>query len=171
MGHGEFRSGVSVRDDEIEGAVEAALARHLPEVDLREVRVLAGGEPMLRVVIDRDGGVDHDLCVDVTHALEAAGLRETHGIEVSSPGPEPPLRTADHFRAAVGQRLRLRLDDEGSRPRDRTATLLGVSGDTLTVRFGDEGEELDVPIRSVRRARTLANDHAPLAGAGGGVTS
>lgn len=160
-----------MKDAEIESTVEAALARALPEVDLREVRILAGRDPMLRIVVDRDGGVDHGLCVDVTRALEEAGLRERHGIEVSSPGPEPPLRTAEHFRAVVGGRVRLRLDEEGSRPRDRSGTLLGVSGDILTVRFGDADDPVDVPIQAVRRARSLANEHAPLAGTGGGITA
>ncbi|MGI9539779.1 MAG: ribosome maturation factor RimP [Miltoncostaeaceae bacterium] len=158
-------------DAEIESTVEAALARELPDVDLREVRVLAGREPMVRVVVDRAAGVDHGLCVDVTRALEAEGLRERHGIEVSSPGPEPPLRTTEHFRAVLGGRISLRLEEDGSRPRDRTATLLAVSGEILSVRFGDAGDPIDVPIHSVRRARSLANDHAPLAGARGGVTA
>ena len=68
---------------ELEEAVEAQLASRLPEVDLRELRVMRGGsDPMLRVVIDHPEGVDHRLCADVTTALDAIGLRERYGIEV-----------------------------------------------------------------------------------------
>ena len=61
----------------------------------------------LRVLVDRDGGVDVDALTDATRAvsslldeLDPIGGRYT--LEVSSPGLERPLRTAAHFRRAVG---------------------------------------------------------------------
>lgn len=122
----------------VEHEVEAALQDALPDVDLREVQVVgAHGDEMLRVVIDHPDGVTHDLCANVTHVLDRAGLRDRFGIEVSSPGPEPPLRTHDHYRQAIGSRVALRLMAEpGTRARR-------VSGVVRTV--DDAGMVLETP--------------------------
>ncbi len=109
---------------EVEQQVAETIAAATPDVDLREIQVVGrGDERMLRLVIDHPSGVDHGLCVAVTQALDAAGLRERFGIEVSSPGPEPPLRTIDHYRSAVGDRVRLGVRGEEDR---RTRTVSGV---------------------------------------------
>ncbi len=144
------------RREVAEQAVEACLAEHLPDVDLREVTIVgSAGDPMLRVVIDHPDGVDHDLCARVTRELELIGLRDEHGIEVSSPGPEPPLRTLDHFRDAVGANVRVRVGTEDARRgwRERTGELLGVDESTLTLGQG-EGV-LQIKLADVRRAHEL----------------
>jgi ribosome maturation factor RimP len=144
------------RREVAEEAVEACLAESLPEVDLREVTIVGSArDPMLRVVIDHPDGVDHDLCVRVTHELEQVGLRDEHGIEVSSPGPEPPLRTPRHFRDAVGAQVRIRVSDAKSSRgwRERTGELLGVDDDGLTLGL-DEGV-LQIKLADVRRAHEI----------------
>ncbi len=93
---------------DVEREVERILAGSLPDVDLRDVTVVgAGDDGMLRLVVDHPNGVNHELCVAVTQALDEAGLRDRYGIEVSSPGPEPPLRTLEHYRAAIGSTVTL----------------------------------------------------------------
>ncbi|MBY0395606.1 MAG: ribosome maturation factor RimP, partial [Thermoleophilia bacterium] len=93
----------------IERRVESRLAAAVPDVDLLELTLAGGREAgMLRLVVDHPEGVDHDLCVAVTRALEEDGLLDEYGVEVWSPGPEPPLRTPEHFRRAVGRRVRVR---------------------------------------------------------------
>ncbi len=144
------------RREAAERAVEARLAETLPEVDLREVTIVhSGGDPMLRVVIDHPAGVDHDLCSQVTRKLEEVGLRDQYGIEVWSPGPEPPIRTLEHYRSAVGSHVKLRVDapDASRGWRTRTGTLLGVGEEELTLAGGDG--VLQIPLRDVRRAHLL----------------
>ena len=144
------------RRETAERAVEARLAEALPEVDLREVTIVhSGGDPMLRVVIDHPAGVDHDLCARVTRELEAVGLRDRFGIEVWSPGPEPPIRTLEHYRRAVGSEVRLRVDapDASRGWRTRTGTLLEVDEGALTL-AGGEGV-LQIPLQDVRKAHLL----------------
>ena len=60
------------------------------------------------VYIDHPAGVDHALCERVTRALDA--YRADFAIDVSSPGPERPLRTRTHFASAVGRRVAVRTD-------------------------------------------------------------
>ena len=140
----------------VEREVEARLAEVMPDVDLLEVTVAGRrGAGTLRAVVDHPDGVDHDLCARVTGALAGAGLLDRFGIEVWSPGPEPPLRTPRHFRRAVGRRVKLQTDPERS-PRGRrscTGTLLAADERALTIAEADG--VVEVPLSAVRRARAL----------------
>jgi ribosome maturation factor RimP len=137
--------------DTIEREVEARLSRELPEVELLEVAVTGrGGSAALRAVIDHPAGVDHDLCARVTRVLD--GYLERYSIEVSSPGPERPLRTPEQFRDAVGRRVQLRLDQSAAEGRRScTGTLVGVGEDRVALASA-EGV-VDVPLAAIRRAR------------------
>jgi ribosome maturation factor RimP len=142
---------------EIEREVERRLAQALPRVDLLEVTVSGGGDSaMLKVVIDHPEGVDHDLCAEVTHALEAAGLRDEFGIEVWSPGPERPLRTERHFQEALGHRIKVWRADTRRRP--QTARLTTVAGDEIVVEVA--GEPVTIPLAEVRRAHLAPEEVA-----------
>lgn len=138
--------------DEIERRVETALAAALPEVDLLELRVLAGPDAMLRLVVDHPGGVDHEVCVAVTKALDDAGILEEHGAEVWSPGPEPPLRRPEHFRRAVGRRVRIRMEREDGA---RSVTGVLVAADDAAVRVELDDGVMEIPFEHVRRANAV----------------
>lgn len=120
--------------DAIERDVVDRLAVDLPDVDVLEVLVVGRADAAtLRVTVDHASGVDHELCVAVTRVLDAAGMRDRFTIEVSSPGLEPPLRTTEHFSAALGRRVQLRVEGDGGGLRTRTGTLLAVDDDTLSL--------------------------------------
>jgi ribosome maturation factor RimP len=136
--------------DSIERRVEAVLARVLPAVDLLEVRV--AGPETLRVTVDHPDGVDHGVCADVTHALEADGLLDQYGIEVWSPGPEPPLRTVEHFRRAVGRRVQIRVGGAHGGHAHR-GTL--VEADDRVLRLSDGQTLMEIPFSEVREANAL----------------
>ena len=88
---------------EISGVVEEAL----PGVEVLAVE-LSGPERMT-VYVDRAGEpVDLALCERVTRVLSDY-LRE-YGIDVSSPGPERPLRKPEHFQRALGRQVKLKTD-------------------------------------------------------------
>ena len=140
----------------IEREVEARLAEVMPDVDLLEVTVAGRrGNGTLRAVVDHPDGVDHDLCVRVTEALAGAGLLERFGIEVWSPGPEPPLRLPRHYERAVGRRVKLQLDPEDAPigRRSCTGTLLAADERNLTIARADG--IVEIPLSAVRRARAL----------------
>lgn len=83
-------------------------------------------------------------------------------LEVSSPGIERPLRTAAHFAAMVGKRVKLELSEPLAGtipPRKRfTGTVLGVapgaSGDEVALEV--DGETYGIPLRALGRARLVA---------------
>jgi ribosome maturation factor RimP len=137
----------------IEREVEQHLAAAMPAVDLLEVVVTGRGDrAMLRTVIDHPDGVTHDLCAEVTHVLDRAGMRDRFGIEVWSPGPERPLRTLEHFRRAIGRRVTIRpVRSPRWARRSITGTLVTVDGESLGIDEG--GERIEIARGDVHRAR------------------
>src|SRR5690606_13015901 len=77
---------------------------------------------VVRVTIDRTGGVDIDAIAHLTREVSRAFDRHDpiagrYTLEVSSPGLERPLRTPAHFARAVGAtvRIKTRPGTEGDR--------------------------------------------------------
>ncbi|KKL11179.1 hypothetical protein LCGC14_2548430, partial [marine sediment metagenome] len=88
MGQQQQTSGVGSAG--IEAEVEGRLASLGPGVEVLMVETApTRGSRALRVLLDRPGGVDHDLCARASHELQ--GLSRELAIEVSSPGPDRPL--------------------------------------------------------------------------------
>ena len=142
---------------DMELLVERALAERMPEVDLLQLSVLSARGGTLRLVVDHPDGVDHDLCAAVTRALGDAGLLEEYGAEVWSPGPEPPLRTPEHFRRAVGRRVRVETGASGGR-RSLTGTLVEAGDASLRLSLADG--DVEVPYTEVRRAHAFEDEEA-----------
>ena len=88
--------------------------------DLEDVVVTpAGKRRLLRVVVDRDGGVSLDDVAELSRAAaEALDASEVMGdtpyvLEVSSPGVDRPLTEPRHWRRAIGRLVRASLRDGG----------------------------------------------------------
>ena len=126
---------------EISGKVEEAL----PGVEVLAVE-LTGPERMT-VYVDRAGEpVDIALCERVTRVLSDY-LRE-YGVNVSSPGPERPLRKPEHFERAVGRRVKLKT--EGRKLRGEVTR---AGADAVTV--AADGGEVDIPYGEIVRGNLI----------------
>ena len=137
---------------DIEARVETALARAMPEVDLLELTVLPSQGGTLRLVVDHPDGVDHGVCAAVTKVLDDAGLLELYGAEVWSPGPEPPLRTPEHFRRALGRRVSVRAQEDGV-SRSYTGVVMAAGEESVSLSSPDGIAE--IPFSAVRRAHAF----------------
>jgi ribosome maturation factor RimP len=102
-------------DRALPARLEAALGPALGGlgVDLEGIEISpAGRRRVLRVVVDRDGGVDLDAVAEVSRAvaavLEADELMgaEPYVLEVTSPGVDRPLTQPRHWRRAAGRTVR-----------------------------------------------------------------
>jgi ribosome maturation factor RimP len=120
---------------------------------------LAGG--VLRVTIDREGGVDIEAISLVTR--ETSRLLDHHDpvpgrytLEVSSPGLERTLRTPTHFAKAIGRTVRVKTKPsvEGERRLDGVLVLADDEG--IEVAEGDAaGPRRRVAYDDIERARTV----------------
>ncbi len=114
-------------------------------VSLWDVRFLKEGATwVLRIFIDKEGGVSIDDCVDFTHAinpvLDAADpIEQAYCLEVSSPGIERELTREAHFEACRGQKIKLRTIRPVDGARDFSGVLEDYADGALTLRFPDGG--------------------------------
>ncbi len=105
--------------------------------DLEDVTVTtAGRRRVVRLVVDRDGGVDLDAVAEVSREVSAAldagdALGEVpYTLEVTSPGVDRPLTLPRHWRRATGRLVRVTLaDGEVLTARVRRADEAGVTFD------------------------------------------
>lgn len=133
--------------------VEAA-GLELWEVELRG----QGGRPVLRVTVDREGGVDLDGIAEVSERLSRRLDLEDfsdrpYQLEVSSPGVERTLREPRHFEQSIGRTLRVRtvVPVEGRRVHEGAL----VSADAEAIVVASDGGELRVPYADVASAKTV----------------
>jgi ribosome maturation factor RimP len=129
--------------DEIAPAVES----RVPGVEVLAVELPSTNR--LRVYIDHEGGVDHALCERVTYVLDA--YRSEYAIEVSSPGPDRPLRKREHFADAIGERVSVRSETRKNRYR---GILTEAGDDTITLDTGDAAE-VHIPYEAIVRANLI----------------
>jgi ribosome maturation factor RimP len=115
--------------------------------------------PVLRVLVDRAGGVDLDTLSEVTRAVSA--LLDEHDpvpgrytLEVSSPGVERPLRLPRHFEGAVGSAVAVKTVPgyDGERRLDGTLAAADQAGVTLALA---DGGEVRLSYDDIAKARTV----------------
>jgi ribosome maturation factor RimP len=141
--------------EELVGPVVEASGLELWEASFRK----EGGRMVLRVTVDRDGGVDLDAISDVSERLsrrldlERFSQDRPYALEVSSPGVERALREPRHFRRSVGGRVRVKTKAPIDGRRVHEGAL--VSADAEAIVIASDGGELRVPYADVSSARTV----------------
>jgi ribosome maturation factor RimP len=104
----------------------------------------AGNKRVLRIALDRDGGIGIDHITDATRALsEALDASDVMGaqpytLEVTSRGVDRPLTEPRHWRRNAGRLVRLRLADDSSidgRIGDSDDTGVEIEGRTSSQRL------------------------------------
>jgi ribosome maturation factor RimP len=87
-------------------------------LSLYDVEVTGSGRArVLRVLVDRDGGIDLEAIADATQSISPlldappldAVITGPYALEVSSPGLERPLRTSAHYARAVGETISVKV--------------------------------------------------------------
>ncbi|HEX9716937.1 MAG TPA: ribosome maturation factor RimP [Actinomycetota bacterium] len=116
------------------------------------------GRMMLRVTVDRDGGIDVDTISEMSERLSRRLDLEDFGrgryqLEVSSPGLERPLRQPRHFQRSVGEQVKVKTVEPVAGSKIHAGAL--VSADAEAIVIATDGGELRVPYANVASARTV----------------
>ncbi|MEW6690930.1 MAG: ribosome maturation factor RimP [Pseudomonadota bacterium] len=112
---------------------------------------------LLRIFIDRPGGITVDQCADVsrqlTHVLAVEGI-DYDRLEVSSPGLDRRLRKAADFARFAGQRIEVRTKAPDATGRRRFAgRLKGLAEGVVTVEV--DGAGVGFRLEEIDRARLV----------------
>jgi ribosome maturation factor RimP len=123
-------------------------------VEVEHVR--APGGAVLRLYIDREGGVSVTDCAGVSrevgHLLDAEDVMQgRYFLEVSSPGVDRVLRKPEHFEKFRGREVRVRTKAPVGGKRKLTGRIASCSNDTLCIQC-ETGEVVEVPLGSIEKA-------------------
>ena len=126
-----------------------------------------GGRRTLRVVVDREGGLDLDAIAALSDKIARRLDLEDFGtgryeLEVSTPGIERPLRSPAQFARAVGQQVKVKTTEPVDGARLHAGVLVASDDDGIVVEV--DGAARRVPIADIASARTVADWSAELKG-------
>ncbi len=137
-------------------ALEPVAAEHGYEIVDAEI-LGSGKSPILRIYIDKEGGVNLD---DISEAQqewledvvdEKDIINGNYMLEVSSPGIDRPLRTREHFVRFAGENVKITAEPIDGRKRFN-GKLQGMDGDDVVVEI-DDGQVFHIPYDTIQTAK------------------
>lgn len=120
---------------------------------------LAGSKrkPLLRVFIDKKGGVTLDDCEKFSRALSASldvedPIKFSYILEVSSPGLDRPLKGVRDFETNVGKLARVITKESIDRQNFFMGRIIAVKDNNIKLLIGEK-VEMDIPFEQISKAR------------------
>ncbi|MFZ0325412.1 MAG: ribosome maturation factor RimP [Actinomycetes bacterium] len=146
--------------DRVQRVLSPVLAASGYDLEALEVQP-AGRRRLLKVVVDRDGGVDLDAVAtisrDLSAALDASDAMgdQAYVLEVTSPGVDRPLTQPRHWRRARSRLVSVTLRDH--------STIQGrvSDSDELTATVVDDGGVHQIPYAEVQQAHVEVEFRRP----------
>jgi len=128
-------------------------------VDIEFARM--GKDAVLRLFIDKDGGIALDDCAEVSRELSAILDVEdiipvNYTLEVSSPGLDRPLKKLQDYERYTGRLVKIRTyepfpDDAGNKRKTFLGTLEGLADGSVRITL-KEGQTASIPLERVAKA-------------------
>jgi ribosome maturation factor RimP len=137
-------------------------SRNMELVDLEYKR--EGRGSVLRLFIDKEGGVTLDDCADISREVDVLLEVEdlipgAYNLEVSSPGLDRPLKKAEDFERFSGRLAKIKMrekldpDQRGYLRKTFVGTLLGLQGEAVLLAQNDKkGGTVELPLREIEKA-------------------
>jgi len=118
----------------------------------------SGSGGLMRVFIDRPGGVNVDDCASVSNHLTRLFAAEDipyDRLEVSSPGLDRPLRQSKDFQRFAGERARVHMRVPVQGRKNFVGILRGVSDEQVKLEV--DGALISLDLAHVDKARLVPN--------------
>lgn len=114
----------------------------------------------LRVFIDTDNGVVVEDCVAVSKQLSAVldvedTIKSAYQLEVSSPGVDRPLFSADQFAKQVGETIKVKMAVGVEGRRNFKGRVIELKNDQVVVEV--DGMDYLLPIADIEESNLIAN--------------
>lgn len=127
-------------------------------VDIADIEI-AGSvrRQIVRLFIDKDGGVSLDDCEKISRALSAVldiedPIRGSYVLEVSSPGLDRPLKTLSDFEKHVGKLVRIITKESVNKQNFFVGRIKGTNGNLITMMI-DGTQEFEIPFEQISKSR------------------
>ncbi|MCK8045698.1 MULTISPECIES: ribosome maturation factor RimP [Shewanella] len=121
--------------------------------------IQAGKHSILRLYIDNEKGVFIEDCAETSRQVSAVmdvedPISTEYTLEVSSPGVDRPLFTAEQYQAYIGETVKVQLTMPVAGSRNLKGTVTGVDGQMLNLSV--DGNELTVALDNIRKGNLIA---------------
>ncbi|MCL1088297.1 ribosome maturation factor RimP [Shewanella profunda] len=121
--------------------------------------VQAGKHSILRVFIDGENGINIEDCANTSRQVSAVldvedPIPTEYTLEVSSPGVDRPLFTAQQYAAYVGEDVKVQLTMPVAGSRNLKGAITKVEGQMLSLNVN--GKELVVALDNIRKGNVIA---------------
>jgi ribosome maturation factor RimP len=121
-----------------------------------------GKHTLLRIYVDKVGGVNVEDCAEVSHQVSSIldvedPISTEYTLEVSSPGLDRMLFTLDQFRQYTGSTVKLRLSENFEGRRNFQGLLEEVRGDEIVLVAGED--KYDFPYELIEKANVVTESH------------
>lgn len=132
--------------------IELLLERKLTELDMDLVEskiVRAGSRSILKLFIDKEGGITIDDCEKVSKEIsvlldENNFSQNPYTLEVSSPGVDRKLISEKDFKRVVGKNISLHLKSSDSNTKIKSGRLISCSMGNLIIETGKGTEIISI---------------------------
>jgi len=128
------------------------------DIEITEIQLKgAGNARLLRVYIDKPGGVTHEDCASISERFgklldeEDPIPESSYTLEVSSPGIERRLSKPRDFERVVGQKIRLAVQPPGENRRQLEGRLAQFANGSLELEVAP-GNLVRIPLETVQKA-------------------
>ncbi|HUO77578.1 MAG TPA: ribosome maturation factor RimP [Thermodesulfovibrionales bacterium] len=116
-----------------------------------------GKRTLLRVFIDKEGGITLDNCETFSRRLEALldvedPITSPYTLEVSSPGLDRPLKNFKDFKKNLGKLVRIVTKEKVNNQSFFVGRLEGANDQSLRLSLTDGKGEVDIPVTIISRA-------------------
>ncbi len=116
---------------------------------------------VLRVFIDKEGGVTIDDCAKVSELISPIldvedYIKSSYNLEVSSPGLNRPLRKKEHFEKVLGEKVKIVLEEgleEYDNRKNYKGKLKEVSAEEVVIEI--DKKNYKIPIEKIKKANLV----------------
>lgn len=146
--------------DLVTATIEPAIQAPYELVDVEYSKM--GGDYVLSIFIDKEGGISLQDTADLSEVIsplldtiQPDPFPEQYMLEVTSPGLERPLKTAEAVAQAVGKYIHVKLYQAIDKVKIFEGTLLSFDGTDLVMEYMDKTrkKEVTIPYSTVAKAR------------------
>ncbi|MDR0846503.1 MAG: ribosome maturation factor RimP [Lactobacillales bacterium] len=134
---------------------------NLELVDVEYVK--EGSDYFLRVMLDKEGGIDLDTCAlaneKISEVLDENEnlIKEVYFLDVCSPGVERPLKTQADFEKAFEEKkyINVSLYQAIDKVKMFEGDLIGLDDETITLEYLDKTrvKKIEIPRKNIAKAR------------------
>jgi len=126
-----------------------------------ELQSNARAGALLKIFIDKIGGITVDDCARASHQIKGIldvdnSMAGDYRLEVSSPGLDRPLYTLAHYQRFLGSRIKIRMREGMNERRHFTGQLTAVNSEQITLLV--DGENFILPFSEIDKANLVFHE-------------